>query len=88
MAMILLLVGGIGALAQLVASIFILIHAFQKSVGTGFMTLCIPCYIFYYLHNEFEHEKKDVITMVFYGGLAGNVLGRVGMMAMGGHMRM
>jgi hypothetical protein len=84
MAMILLLVGLVGGLAQLVASVFILIHAFQKSVGTGFMTLCIPCYILYYLHNQFEHEKKDTITMVFYGGLAANILGRVGAMALGG----
>lgn len=84
MAMVLLLVGAIGGIVQLVCSIFILIHAFQKSVGTGFMVLCIPCYIFYYLHTEFQHEKKDTIVMAFYGGLALNLVGRLGAVALTG----
>ncbi|MBL8913107.1 MAG: hypothetical protein JNM17_20595 [Archangium sp.] len=82
MMMVLMLVGAVGGIVQLVCSIFILIHAFQKSVGTGFMVLCIPCYIFYYLHTEFQHEKKDQIVMAFYGGLALNLIGQVAQAAL------
>lgn len=73
-AILLALMAMAAGLVQLVAAIFIYIHAFQKDVGKGFMVLCIPCYIFYYLHTEFEHEKKQLIMMGFYGGLAGSVV--------------
>ncbi len=73
-AMLLALMAMAAGLVELVAAIFIFIHAFQKDVGKGFMVLCIPCYIFYYLHTEFEHEKKQLIMMGFYGGLAGLVV--------------
>lgn len=76
MALLFSLLAMVGGLVQLVAAIFIYIHAFQRSVGTGFMVLCIPCYIFYYLHTEFEHPQKQTIMMAFYGGLALNVLGQ------------
>ena len=52
-------------LVSLVCAIFIYIHAFQRSVGTGFMVLCIPCYIFYYAFSQFEHPRKGLIV----GGL-------------------
>jgi benzodiazapine receptor len=54
-------------LGWLICAIFIYIHAFQRSVGTGFMVLCIPCYVFYYAFSQFEHEKKGWIV----GGLCG-----------------
>jgi hypothetical protein len=38
------------------------IHAFQRSVGTGFMVLLIPFYVFYYAFSQFEHRRKDVIV--------------------------
>jgi benzodiazapine receptor len=53
--------------AWLGCAIFIYIHAFQRSVGTGFMVLCIPCYIFYYAFSQFEHPKKGWIV----GGMIG-----------------
>lgn len=30
-------------------SIFVLVLAFRESVGTGFLTLCVPCYVLYFL---------------------------------------
>jgi hypothetical protein len=43
-------------------SVLIYIHAFRRSIGTGFMVLCIPCYIFYYAFSQFEHPKKGLIV--------------------------
>jgi hypothetical protein len=77
MTMLFQALGSLCSLVMLVAAIFVYIHAFQKSVGKGFMVLCIPCYILYYLHTEFEHPKKPLITKVFYAGLAGNVVAQV-----------
>ncbi len=61
-------------LVQLVASIFLLIDAFQKSVGKGFMVLCIPCYIVYYMFSEFEHPRKSQILAAWWVGLLGSVI--------------
>ncbi len=60
------------SLVTLVASIFIYIDAFQKSVGKGFMVLCIPCYILYYMFNEFQHPKKQQIIIAWWVGAIGN----------------
>jgi translocator protein len=71
---IIMVLGLICSLLGLVASIFILIHAFQQSVGKGFMVLCIPCYIIYYMANEFEHPKKQLIVTGWVLGVVGNIL--------------
>ncbi len=66
--------GLVCAVIGLVSSIFILIDAFQKSVGKGFMVLCIPCYIIYYMSSEFEHPKKQLIVTGWVIGVVGNIL--------------
>lgn len=71
------IVGLLGSIISLVCSIFILIHAFKKSVGTGFMVLCIPFYILYYMFSVFEHEKKQLIIGGWFVGFVLNVLGNV-----------
>lgn len=53
-----------------VCAAMILIHAFRRSVGTGFMVLCIPCYLLYYAFSQFEHGKKSLIITGLVGGLA------------------
>lgn len=72
--MIMLAVGSLFALVSLVCNIIILIHAFQKSVGTGFLCLCVPCYILYYMFTEFEHPNKP---LVIAGAIGGSVIGNV-----------
>ncbi len=47
----------------------ILVHAFRRSVGTGFMVLCIPCYILYYAFSQFEHARKNLVIAGLVGGL-------------------
>ncbi|MGQ0506623.1 MAG: hypothetical protein ACT4TC_15025 [Myxococcaceae bacterium] len=66
--------GVIFGLVQLVASIIILIDAFQKSVGKGFMTLCIPCYILYYMFTEFQHPKRQQVITAFFVGMGGSLI--------------
>jgi hypothetical protein len=49
-------------------------HAFGRSVGTGFMVLCIPFYFPFYGFSQFEHRHKGLILA---GALGGFVLGVV-----------
>ncbi len=52
-----------------ICAALIFVHAFQRSVGTGFMVLCIPCYILYYAFSQFEHQRKNLIIAALAGGL-------------------
>ena len=67
------------SLLSFAASIFIIIDAFQKSVGKGFMVLCIPCYILYYVFgtDEFQHPKRQQIITAWMIGIGGNILFRI-----------
>jgi len=74
MELVLVGVGAIFSIIALVCNIIILIHAFKSSVGEGFMCLCIPCYILYYMFSKFEHEHK---TLIIVGSLGGNLIGQI-----------
>ena len=39
----------------------ILVHAFQRSIGTGFIVLCLPIYNVYYGFSQFEHRRKGLV---------------------------
>jgi translocator protein len=45
----------------------ILLHAFQRSLGTGFMVLCIPVYPLVYGFTQFEHAKKGLLLAGWLG---------------------
>jgi translocator protein len=73
-------------LITLVCAIFLFIHAFRRSVGTGMMVLLIPCYILLYAFSQFEHPRKNLILAGFFGcsvlaavflGLGAHTLSRV-----------
>jgi len=53
----------------LACAVMVLMHAFKRSVGTGFMVLCIPGYILYYAFSQFEHGRKSLIIAGLVGGL-------------------
>ena len=56
-------------------SIFVIVHAFRRSLGTGFMVLCVPCYSVYYAFTQFEHPRKGMIIAGYLGCLSlGGVL--------------
>ena len=73
--MLLVTLGVLFALISFGCSLFILFHAFQRSVGTGVMVLCIPCFMIYYAFSHFEHRRKGLIVagwlafLVLAGGL-------------------
>jgi len=84
MELVFLVVGLLFSLVGLVCHIIILVHAFKSSVGSGFLCLCVPCYILYYMFTEFEHEKKGlIIGGYFAGAIIGNILVRVPQMMNG-----
>ena len=56
-------------LVAFVCAIIILIHAFKNGGALqGFLCLCIPFYIIYYMFAKFEHEKKNLIIAGYFGG--------------------
>lgn len=80
MDMIFLLIALACSLVSLVCNLIIIVDAFKKSVGTGFLVLCVPCYILYYMFTQFEHEQK---TLIIAGSLGGGILSNV-FQALGG----
>jgi benzodiazapine receptor len=52
----------------LVCAVFLLIHAFRRSLGTGMMVLLVPCYMLVYAFSQFEHPRKNLILAGFFGG--------------------
>lgn len=56
------------AVTSFTAWIFIITHAFRRSVGTGFLVLLVPAYVLYYAFSQFEHERKGLIVGGFVGG--------------------
>lgn len=79
-----LAIGMVFALVGMVCNVLILIHAFQSSTGEGFLCLCVPCYILYYMFTKFEHPQKvAIIAGALGGGIIGNVCLRMGQGAMG-----
>ena len=70
----------LGILFQLLAVICflpVLIHAFQRSVGTGFMVLCLPVYTPYYAFSQFEHRFKGLLLAGWLGSFVLAIVLRV-----------
>ena len=74
MELVLLIAGIAFAIVGLVCNIIVLIDAFKSSVGEGFMCLCIPCYILFFMFTKFEHPQK---TLIIAGSIGGSVIGNV-----------
>jgi len=58
----LIVAGTLLALLSLACALPILIHAFRRSLGTGVMVLCIPCFIAFYAFAQFEHRYKGALV--------------------------
>jgi len=67
--MLLITLGLVLAIISFGCSIFILLHAFQRSVGTGVMVLCIPCFMIYYAFSQFEHRRKALIVSTWLASM-------------------
>lgn len=60
--------------------VLVLVHGFKRSLGTGFMVLCIPFYQVLYGFRQFEHRHKGLVLAGWLGGLVvGVVLRLVGL---------
>ena len=46
----------------------VLRHAFRRSLGTGFIVLCVPVYTPYYAFSQFEHRFKGPLLAGYLGG--------------------
>ena len=81
-------VAGLLYLVSIVISIMILIHAFQASVGQGFLCLCVPFYVLYYAFAKFQHPKKNVLLAAWLGcGILGGALYSMSMAAQLGSLQ-
>jgi translocator protein len=50
-----------------VCALFLLVHAFRRSLGTGMMVLLVPFYLPVYAFSQFEHSRKNLILAGFFG---------------------
>lgn len=48
--------------------LLVLRHAFQRSLGTGVMVLCIPFYPVFYGFSQFEHRHRGIVLAGWLGG--------------------
>ncbi len=51
----------------------VLVHAFSRSLGTGFMVLLIPVYNVMYGFSQFEHGRKGLVLAGWLGGFVAGV---------------
>jgi benzodiazapine receptor len=72
--MALTVLGMVLILVSVLSFTVVLIHAFQRSLGTGVMVLFLPVYTIYYGFSQFEHRRKG---LVLAGWLGSFVLGVV-----------
>lgn len=64
-------------LCAVVCFVPVLVHAFQRSIGTGVMVLCLPVYTLYYAFSQFEHRKKGLVLAGWLGAFVLGVVLRV-----------
>lgn len=55
----------------------IMVHAFRRSVGTGFIALCLPLYALYYGFSQFTHPRKGLLLAGWIGTLIPGVIFQV-----------
>jgi hypothetical protein len=65
------IVGSILSIVGLIGGIWVLIDAFKVSVGQGFLTLCVPCYIWYFLFGVSTNPQKMIQVAMLVAGMVG-----------------
>jgi hypothetical protein len=56
---------------------FVLLHGFQRSVGTGFMVLLSPFQSVHYGFTQFDNRRKGLIIAGWLGGFVVAVVLRI-----------
>jgi len=60
----------VGALYSLTIQIIVIVAAFQDSVGTGFLTMCIPFYAIYFV---FRVHDNDTLKLLYGSAVIINI---------------
>jgi hypothetical protein len=55
---------GVAVLYVVVTHILVIVSAFKQSVGTGFLTMCVPFYGLYYVFKVSEDETLQILYTV------------------------
>ena len=55
---------GVQAIFVLGVGICVLVSAFRESAGQGFMTMCIPCYVFYFVYGVCDSPLIKVLYSI------------------------
>jgi hypothetical protein len=58
---VLLAVGGVAFLYTIVIAVITLIAAFKESTGTGFLTLCLPFFVLYFVYVVNENKTLKIL---------------------------
>jgi len=72
------------ALVGMVGGIWLLVEAFKMSMAEGFLTLCVPCYAFYFAFAKLQSPQKNLIIGLWLTGMIGNIVLQGIIAAMGG----
>ncbi|PZR12269.1 MAG: hypothetical protein DI536_15295 [Archangium gephyra] len=75
-----MVVSVLGLLLQLLSVVCfvpVLVHAFSRSVGTGFIVLLLPVYNVYYGFSQFEHRHKGLVLAGWLGAFVLAVVFRI-----------
>ncbi len=75
--MILVALSAVVLFVALCCFALVAIHAFNRSLGTGFMVLCIPVYNVVYGFSQFEHRRKGLVLAGWLGGFVLGIILRV-----------
>ena len=59
---------GVLAMFSAAMNITVLVFAFMQSVGQGFLTLCVPCYVLYFLASVCENNYVRYLWVVAFIG--------------------
>ena len=49
----------------LCVSIFVLVIAFMEGIGTGFLTMCLPFYVLYFIYGVTENRYAKVLFTIY-----------------------
>jgi hypothetical protein len=74
MSLVLTILSVIFGLVSLVGAIWLLVEAFKEDMAQGLLTLCVPCYAFYYAFARLDSPYKGTIIGLWLGGMAGNIV--------------
>ena len=84
MPMVLSLLAMVFGLIGFVGAIWLLVEAFKVSPAEGILTLCVPCYAFYFAFAKLDSPNKNTILGMWLGGGIASIICNMAAAAMTG----